>query len=163
MFEAGERVGEMHLHTPGSFRSPLGDKGFETKSIFEIEPSVAEGIANTIPGLGFSKVARSNKEAYVISVSANDDVMVIYSYDYRYYLTTLSKKAANRNPTVFVGERYRMFWDDGGTCDYTVTDITDTDYGVLWDNGQSLRVRFECGIHTKSKPIKDIQSHAAVA
>lgn len=91
MFEPGEHVGAMHCHTLSSI--PLGsirENTYQTKSIFPLDAEMAIAIANNIPGLGFSTVNRNNKQAYVVSTSASGEVLVIYSYDHGYYLTTLA-------------------------------------------------------------------------
>lgn len=62
-----------------------------------------------------------------------------------------------------VGKRYRMYWDDGGTCDYIVTDLGEREYGIIWDNGASMRVLYTCGIHEKSKLIEEVGDNATAA
>lgn len=52
-----------------------------------------------------------------------------------------------------VGKRYRMHWDDGGICDYTVTGINEDHIAILWDNGADTRFQYTSGMHEKSKPL----------
>lgn len=89
MFDVGQHVGEMHGHTPSRIGSPLKDGKFEPVSVFDIPTDVGLAMMEEI---GDNLPLRLNKEAYVVS-SVENEVLVIYWYDFGYYLTTLQKRS----------------------------------------------------------------------
>lgn len=103
---------------------------------------------------GYSTIPKSETILREISDLERQDVDCD-NLETLYLMVYYYEKRENSNyPRMEVGKRYRMFWDDGGTCDYTVTAINEDHVAIRWDNGAENRFQYTSGIHEKSKPIE---------
>lgn len=61
-----------------------------------------------------------------------------------------------KKPVVIAGV-YHHRWEDGRSVGkYIVTDIAETDYGIIWSSAAMLRVRFGCPLNANSQRVNDL-------